>query len=295
MTDKGFRCLVAPFEADAQLTFLMAMKKISAVITEDSDLLVYGCDTIIFKLNNQTGQGVQVKSRDLVKIPGFQGWTHERFRHMCILSGCDYLPSLPSIGIKVAKRMLTAHEDIEKHLQYLQRIGRTKNRPTYADDFHKANETFLYQTVYDPDRNVVVPLNVPPNIIECLDSIKANIPKHTRDIIQARKSSTRITNSKDKDDDSVSDTKEDMPRKEFVDTVSWLEANKENLPPGWGIKYIKETSKPRANRDTRTARAITSSNELFLRFNSSNKKRKSPAVQEASPRKRRAFGNENCK
>ncbi|KAL1927402.1 hypothetical protein VTP01DRAFT_4031 [Rhizomucor pusillus] len=90
LTDKGFRCLVAPFEADAQLTFLMAMKKISAVITEDSDLLVYGCDTIIFKLNNQTGQGVQVKSRDLVKIPGFQGWTHERFRHMCILSGWVY-------------------------------------------------------------------------------------------------------------------------------------------------------------------------------------------------------------
>lgn len=70
MTDKGFRCLVAPFEADAQLTFLMAMKKISAVIIEDSDLFVYGCDTIVFKLTIKLVKAFKRKTKTLSKSLG---------------------------------------------------------------------------------------------------------------------------------------------------------------------------------------------------------------------------------
>ena len=39
--------IVAPFEADAQLTFLEKRKLVDAVLTADSDLLAFGC----FKVN----------------------------------------------------------------------------------------------------------------------------------------------------------------------------------------------------------------------------------------------------
>ena len=32
----------------------------------------------------------------------------EHFRHMCILSGCDYLESLPKIGLTRAKKIISA-------------------------------------------------------------------------------------------------------------------------------------------------------------------------------------------
>lgn len=30
----------------------------------------------------------------------------EKFRHMCILAGCDYLPSLPGVGLGKARKFL---------------------------------------------------------------------------------------------------------------------------------------------------------------------------------------------
>lgn len=49
--------IVAPYEADAQMTFLSVNKLVDAVITEDSDLIPFGCSrvsthTILFSVLN---------------------------------------------------------------------------------------------------------------------------------------------------------------------------------------------------------------------------------------------------
>lgn len=38
--------IVAPYEADAQMTFLAVGKQVEAVITEDSDLIPFGCPRV---------------------------------------------------------------------------------------------------------------------------------------------------------------------------------------------------------------------------------------------------------
>lgn len=38
--------VVAPYEADAQMTFLALSKHVDAVITEDSDLIPFGCPRV---------------------------------------------------------------------------------------------------------------------------------------------------------------------------------------------------------------------------------------------------------
>lgn len=40
--------IVAPYEADAQMTFLAISKQVDAVITEDSDLIAFGCPRVSF-------------------------------------------------------------------------------------------------------------------------------------------------------------------------------------------------------------------------------------------------------
>jgi exonuclease-1 len=42
--------VVAPYEADAQLAYLERIGLADAILTEDSDLLVYGCKMVLFKL-----------------------------------------------------------------------------------------------------------------------------------------------------------------------------------------------------------------------------------------------------
>lgn len=54
------------------------------------------------------GNGLMIDSADLNEVAGLgnDGYTFERFRRMCILSGCDYLPSLRGIGLGTAKKIL---------------------------------------------------------------------------------------------------------------------------------------------------------------------------------------------
>ena len=40
--------VVAPYEADAQMTFLAISKQVDAVITEDSDLIPFGCPRVSY-------------------------------------------------------------------------------------------------------------------------------------------------------------------------------------------------------------------------------------------------------
>jgi exonuclease-1 len=47
------RCIVAPFEADAQLAYLCRNNIVDAVISEDSDTIPYGCTEVLFKLDRE--------------------------------------------------------------------------------------------------------------------------------------------------------------------------------------------------------------------------------------------------
>ncbi|CAK0869915.1 unnamed protein product, partial [Prorocentrum cordatum] len=51
--------VVAPYEADAQLAFMCRVGWVHAVISEDSDLLAYGCPNTFFKMDKY-GDGQRI-------------------------------------------------------------------------------------------------------------------------------------------------------------------------------------------------------------------------------------------
>ena len=55
--DRNIDCIVAPYEADAQLAHLNLCGIADFVISEDSDLTLFGCQKILFKLDSN-GNGV---------------------------------------------------------------------------------------------------------------------------------------------------------------------------------------------------------------------------------------------
>ncbi|KAM1959243.1 hypothetical protein FF1_004753 [Malus domestica] len=137
--------VVAPYEADAQMTFLAVSKQVEAVITEDSDLIPFGCPRIIFKMD-KFGQGVEFqysmlhRNKDL----SFSGFTKQMLLEMCILSGCDYLQSLPGMGLKRAHALIkkfTSYDKVIKHLKY----STASVPPLYEESFKKAILTFQHQ------------------------------------------------------------------------------------------------------------------------------------------------------
>ncbi|KAI8981631.1 PIN domain-like protein [Mycotypha africana] len=159
------QCIVAPYEADAQLTFLMKTNKVDAVITQDSDHLAFGCSNVIFKIDRE-GNGKQIKFDDIFRNHlQLDHLNPTTFRQACILSGCDYLPSVRGIGIKSAISFFKDGKDTDEVIdliQYKQPRGFPKD---YRNKFYQAELGFLYQWVYDPDAKDYVRLNpVPDNI-----------------------------------------------------------------------------------------------------------------------------------
>ncbi|XP_069340748.1 exonuclease 1 isoform X1 [Eulemur rufifrons] len=160
---QGVDCLVAPYEADAQLAYLNKAGIVQAIITEDSDLLAFGCKKVILKMD-QFGNGLEIDQARLGMCKQLGDvFTEEKFRYMCILSGCDYLPSLRGIGLAKACKVLRLanNPDIVK---IIKKIGHyLKMNITVPEDyiqgFIRANNTFLYQLVFDPITRKLIPLN----------------------------------------------------------------------------------------------------------------------------------------
>jgi len=67
----GVQYVVAPYESDAQLAFLYHTKVIDVVITEDSDLLAFGVDRVLFKMDHQ-GNGLEIDLANLDNCPEYQ-------------------------------------------------------------------------------------------------------------------------------------------------------------------------------------------------------------------------------
>lgn len=160
---RGVDCIVAPYEADAQLAYLNKTGVVQAIITEDSDLLAFGCKKVFLKID-KFGNGLEIDQARLGNCKQLGNiFTEEKFRYMCILSGCDYLSSIHGIGLAKACKLLKLANNpdiikvIKKMGHYL-KMNITVSEE-YIQGFTRANNTFLYQLVFDPIKRKLVPLN----------------------------------------------------------------------------------------------------------------------------------------
>ena len=146
------------------------------------------------------GHGMAIDLADLSKLTDLKlhEFTQEKFRHMCILSGCDYLPSVKGIGLHKALKLLRKSSSVDKvdalpvespessflrayslpwtillyfsqAIRSLRLDAKLQVPADYEKSFKQADETFLYQLVFDPISKKLVPLNELPEGIELGD------------------------------------------------------------------------------------------------------------------------------
>lgn len=150
--------VVAPYEADAQLVYLERHGFVSGILSDDSDLLVFGAKRLFTKLD-QYGNCIEINRRDFgaCREVSLTGWTDADFRRMAIMSGCDYLGGLPGVGLKTAYRMLRKCKTPERVVRMLQFEGKRISE-NYLTLFYQAELTFLHQWVFCPTKKELVHL-----------------------------------------------------------------------------------------------------------------------------------------
>lgn len=158
-------CITSMYEADAQLTYLNKVGIADYVISEDSDLIVFGCSKIIYKLQlDGTCMFYDSSKLHLSLNMSQEKFSFEKFRRIAILSGCDYLNSLPGIGLVKATKFfkMTSQNDLRillpKVPSYLG-LSKIAVDEDYIEGFLRAEATFKYMFVYDPFQRKMIRLN----------------------------------------------------------------------------------------------------------------------------------------
>ncbi|KAI0463178.1 hypothetical protein LJB42_003198 [Komagataella kurtzmanii] len=166
--------VVAPYEADAQMVYLEMKGFVDGIISEDSDLLVFGSRSLITKLNDR-GECIHVQRnnlKDCANIPGLAHLSQHQFRIVASLSGCDYTKGIPGIGVIKAFQLVRRYESIDKIFSALRLDGKFKIPASFETEYRLACLAFQFQLVFDPKLHKPVHLtDIPKDLHEDLDLI----------------------------------------------------------------------------------------------------------------------------
>lgn len=151
--------MVAPYEADAQLAYMHKIGQIDYVITEDSDLVLYGCGSIINKLN-QSGycELLQIRNNKLMwtnsdteEVEEFISLEYQQKIWMSLMVGCDYIQKVRGVGLKKGIEMVQECKNISDVFKIIEeRCPRFDLSANYKKKFQLCELIFKYQVVYNP-------------------------------------------------------------------------------------------------------------------------------------------------
>jgi len=97
MDTLGFKYTVAPHEAD-ELCAKISIKQQMYCMSDDMDMLVYGCNRVLRNVNFDTKTATLYKLDDILK---YLDLSYEDFKRLCVLSGTDYYKSNKNIIFKI--------------------------------------------------------------------------------------------------------------------------------------------------------------------------------------------------
>lgn len=142
----GIEVIVSPYESDAQLSYLQKIGYVHSIITEDSDLMVYDCDRVLYKYGKD-----HVLCYEKRALKHADSFLYDNLLEISILSGCDYLENIKGIGINSAIKLFKKYRNVEDIIGSIRAKRHVSDE--YLWDFTKAKLTFKFQVVFDPLRN----------------------------------------------------------------------------------------------------------------------------------------------
>ncbi|KAK1936613.1 Exonuclease 1 [Phytophthora citrophthora] len=169
--------VVAPFEADAQMVWMCKEGLAAGIVTEDSDVVVYGLTAnvsspVLVKLEDDgSAQAVsrsilhknsKASSAALLKKIHFltsgEKEPTRMFVQVCILAGCDFIDSLPNVGFATAVKHIFNFRGAPSHLRVQRLVSKlsssgTKIPTDFMQQFLKAETIFFHHIVFNPKQH----------------------------------------------------------------------------------------------------------------------------------------------
>ena len=160
---KKFDYIVAPYEADSQLAYLLKTNKIDYICSEDSDFLAMSCFKLVRGIKREGNCEI---FNDTIKTPKkinptswemFSSLSERRRTMLCVMTGCDYIDNLRNVGFITLIKLFYKLRDINDKAFDDALLAFLKKRPLdvdideYLRDVKRYCISFTSQVVYNPD------------------------------------------------------------------------------------------------------------------------------------------------
>jgi len=107
----GFPYIISPEEADSQCAYLIQKKLVDFVVSDDMDLLLFGCDKVIRKFTISHNKKMELIT--LSKIIKGLHISMDSLIQLGILLGSDYAETVKGVGRIKAYEIITEYKSIE--------------------------------------------------------------------------------------------------------------------------------------------------------------------------------------
>jgi flap endonuclease-1 len=129
----------APGEAECFASHLCVYGYVDAVLSEDTDVLVYQTPLSLSKLDTLNHTVIEIDYKQMINELGF---TSDMFTDMCIMCSCDYNTNIPLIGPEKSYQLIKEHHTIEAVIEILSLLKNKDGTPKYTEsDFTKLNHS----------------------------------------------------------------------------------------------------------------------------------------------------------
>ncbi|MCJ1376908.1 DNA repair protein rad2 [Loxospora ochrophaea] len=152
----GLPYITAPMEAEAQCAELVSLGLVDGIVTDDSDIFLFGGTRVYKNMFNQAKFVECYLSSDLEKEYSL---TRTKLIHIAHLLGSDYTEGLPSVGPVTALEILSEFPDLDAfrdwwtHVQSGRPLPTSDNASPFRRKF-KRNATKIFLPPVFPDKRV---------------------------------------------------------------------------------------------------------------------------------------------
>lgn len=102
--------MVASLEAETTCVDLCKRGIVDAVLSEDSDVIAYGCPLFLCKINTMKDTCIEIKYEEVLESLELSS---ESMLDFCIMCGTDYNKNIPKIGPENAYKYILKYNNIE--------------------------------------------------------------------------------------------------------------------------------------------------------------------------------------
>lgn len=162
-------------EADAIFKYLLDNNLADACFSSDTDVIAYGCHTVLKDLNYLTDTVQCINYKQLLSVIGI---THEQLLYTCILSGTDYNNSLKRSKFEINLELIKKYGTINNVIVNLDEINSTQ-----PVEFKKSlPQRFDWETAYNVF-TAEITIEVQKQITQYLNFSNTGQPVNSKSII----------------------------------------------------------------------------------------------------------------